>query len=134
MPAYGVIAFYKASGVYDAIQELNPEGKQFAPGDILACNYTTHKKIKNFLEKIWSIFSLRYCADVGVTWDTRKYAAGVSHYAKTLGKKVKASVGANFLEYCPFVDDEMEDDYISISIPEESDLVSVDQTSESTNA
>lgn len=133
LPAYSMLTFYKAAGILDAVKELNGM-KPVAFYDILACNWPTHKKIKNFLEETWQIFSLRFKEKNVVEWNTDKYPKGTQHWARNLSKKVKGSVDVNFMNYCPFINDDLDDDIILIEIPEESDqVVEAKETEESTH-
>ena len=127
LPAYSMLTFYKAAGILDAVRELNGE-KPVAFCDILSCNWPTHRKIKDFLEETWRIFSLRHEGTNKVVWNTDKYPKGTQHWARNISKKVKGSVERNFLDYCPFIDDSFDDDdvvddVIKISVREESDNV-----------
>lgn len=122
LPVCGITSFYRACGINDVMKKyLDEHGteKKYAPVEILFCNFYTHRRIKNFIEERWQIFSLKPDENGKIGWDTRKYAKGKRHYKKTLSKSVAKSVGLDFLAYCPTIDDDLDDDMIVFRIPAE---------------
>ena len=78
----------------------------------LACNFNTLQRIKAFIEQNWMEYSLDIDKDNHVFWDTRKYEKNERHYAKKLNSRVQNSVNQDFLNFCPGLDDDLDDDIL----------------------
>ena len=118
LPVHGMISFYKAAGVADFIKERVEEfGDQIAAIDIVSCNFYTQQRIKKFIAEQWEIFSLSLLDHNKVVWNTRTYPKGVEHYHRTPSKKVLKSLSYDFFNYCPALDDELEDNILVLKVP-----------------
>ena len=70
IPVTGFIGFYKAVGIFDKAMEYKKEHPEFefAPVVNIFCNFNTQKAIKNFIERMWKIYSLKIDGDNHITW------------------------------------------------------------------
>jgi hypothetical protein len=118
LPICSCLSLYKASGLEDIIKKYSQEhnGFQVIGLDHLYCNFDTLDKIKEFITKNWQKFSIDIDQDNHVYWDTKKWAKGQEHYLKTLKPKIKTSVLKDFYDYCPGIDEEVEDNIIIFRI------------------
>ena len=91
----------------DAIKKYREEDPecQFAAAINIVCNTVTNRRIKAFIEEMWSVYSIDIDNDNHVFWDTKKYGKGVRHYKKTLKSRVKASIWQDFQDYGLGIDD-----------------------------
>jgi len=113
IPICSMISFYRACGMTDFIEKYKAEeGKNIVPLDNLACNFKTLQKIKDFIETMWSEYSLDIDQDNHVFWDTKTYGKNERHYAKKLNPRVLNSLNQDFLNFCPGVDESLEDDIL----------------------
>ena len=113
IPICSLISFYKACGITKYIEEYKEkEGKSIVSLDNLACNFKTLQRIKDLIETNWSEYSLDIDKDNHVFWDTRTYEKNERHYAKKLNSRVQNSINQDFLNFCPGVDDELEDNIL----------------------
>lgn len=120
LPIRGLISFYEATGIAKLVLD-NKE--RFVGGitaiDNIACNFYTQKRIKNFIKKQWEIYSMSLVDHNNVTWNTHTYKKGEKHYARSLSKRVESSLLFDFVNYCPRINDELPDDIIVVTIPDE---------------
>ena len=128
LPITGYISLYKALGIVDAAHKYKDNDHpdfEVIPLDNIFCNLDTHKKIKNFIEHNWQVFSINIDADEHITWDTKKYPKGTRHYAKKLNAAPRNALIYDFSNYAPGLDNNLADDEIVLGIlspdPEESE-------------
>ena len=107
LPIISYMSFYRATGILDAVVNYKKEDPEceFAAAVNIVCNTITNRRIRSFIEEIWSVYSLDIDNDNHVFWDTKKYAKGTRHYKKTLKKKIKASLWQDFQDYGLGIDD-----------------------------
>ena len=118
IPICSVLSLYKASGITDAIQSYRIAhfDEPVFPIVNLCCNFYTLQRIRNFVTNNWQIYSLDIAADEEVKWDTRKWAKGESHYPKKLKAKIRNSINMDFANFCPGLDDNLEDNILVFRI------------------
>lgn len=117
IPICSCFSLYEASGLKGAIQKYCEENKaQIVAADNLVCNFYTLQRIKNFITENWQTYSIDIKEDNKVFWDTKRWNKNQKHYAKTLRAKVRNSVNADFVNFCPGIDDELEDNLIVFKI------------------
>lgn len=109
IPPTNFIAIYRALGIVDQILEYKKDHPDFEPIplDNIACNTSTLRRLKSFLEEMWSTYSLNIDADEHIFWDTKKWPKGKKHYAKKIKKTIMASLYDDFRDHCPGIDDEL---------------------------
>lgn len=112
IPVCSLLSLYTACGIQDSIKDYCKDGEKVTALDNLACNFTTLQKIKSFIESNWMEYSLDIDADNHVFWDTSKYAKNERHYAKKLKSKIQYSINQDFINFCPGIDDELDDDVL----------------------
>ncbi len=114
LPVRGFLSLYEACGLVSKIKEYSAshEDLQFVSIDNIVCNFTTLQAIRNFLAKQWGVYSIDIDGDNHVFWNTKTYPAGTKHYARSLKKKVKASLTQDFMNYGCGTDEELEDNVI----------------------
>lgn len=118
LPIYSMLSFYQAAGVSDVIREYAEElGNQVAAIDVISCSFYTQQHIKKFVAERWEVFSLSLLDNNKVVWNTGTFPKGSKHYNRKPSKKVQKSLGYDFLNYCPRLNDELDDDVIEIEIP-----------------
>ena len=120
LPICGFISLYRAIGVLDRIREYNDthdKDKQFVPLDNLACNFYTLQRMRNLILDNWSCYSLDIDSDRHVFWDTTRWAKNQKHYKKKLHAKVRNSINIDCANFCPGVDDELEDNILIFRVP-----------------
>ena len=94
---------------------------QLCPITDLHCNFYTLQFLKRVINSNWGSYDLKVEEDGKVVWDTKKYPKGKKHYEKKLRAEVRNSVNFDFANYCPGIDDEL-DDYVlvySIETPDQ---------------
>jgi len=125
IPACGFIGVYKALGIVEAAQNYKKDHPDFEviPLDNIFCNIATHRRLKHFIEDMWSVYSLDIDADNHVFWDTSKYPKGKKHYAKTIKSTPRAALNYDFASFAPGIDEDLGIDEIvlGISVPDEED-------------
>lgn len=113
IPICSLISFYTACGMTRYLEEYREkEGKNIVPLDNLACNFKTLQRIKSFIETNWMEYSLDIDKDNHVFWDTKTYGKNERHYAKKLNSRVQNSINQDFLNFCPGMDDEIDDNIL----------------------
>lgn len=114
LPVYSFLSFYSAIGLDPYIKEYceSEEGRQIVALDNILCNFNTLKRIKEYVQKQWKIYSLDINSDYNVVWDESIYKKGEKHYAKRLKKKIEKCLALDLSQYCPGLDDELEDDVV----------------------
>ena len=118
LPITSIIKLYQASGIYDIVEQYKEEtGKTFASVDILSCNFYTLQHIKKFIEDNWKHFNISIDADEHIFWKSRNHEW--HKHENSISGKIEHSVNDNYTQYCPYLDDDMEDDIIKIEFPEE---------------
>lgn len=117
LPVHGMISFYKACGLIDHLQENKDKfGDQIVAIDTISCNFYTQQRIKKFIAERWEVFSLSLLDNNKVIWNTSTYSKGVEHYHRKPSKKVTKSLTYDFLNYCPKLDDELEDNILELKL------------------
>ena len=120
LPIRGLISFYEATGIAKLV--LNNQEK-FVGGitaiDNIACNFYTQKRIKNFIKRQWEIYSMSLVDNNVVAWNTHTYKKGEKHYERRLSKRVESSLLFDFVNYCPRINDDLPDNIIVVTIPDE---------------
>ena len=118
LPITALIKLYQACGVYEIIEEYkNETGRTFASVDILSCNFYTLQHLKRFIEDNWKHYNISIDADEHIFWKSRN-REWHKHENKIAGK-IERSISDNYSQYCPYLDDELEDDLIKIEFPED---------------
>ena len=109
IPPIGFLSVYKALGIVAEVDKHTKEDPDFkvVPATNIFCNLSTHRRLKRFLEDIWSTYSLKIESDNTVVWDTKKWKKGKKHYAKTISGVIKNSLLQDFVDYCPGIDDDL---------------------------
>lgn len=111
MPVYSMLNLYEVLGVVDVVKKAGVTN--IAALDNLFCNATTQKKIHDFILDNWRYYNITIEGNEDVRWkegqpkERRKFAHKPT-------ARVKASVEMDYITYCPGVDDEMEDDVITL--------------------
>ena len=111
MPIHCMLNLYEVLGVVTAIKKA--EVSNIVALDNLFCNANTQKKIHDFILDNWRYYNLTIEGDEDVRWkegqpqERRKFAHKPT-------ARAKASVETDYLTYCPGVDDEMDDNVISL--------------------
>ena len=120
IPPIGFLSVYKALGIVTEIDKYCKEHEDFKvmPDVNIFCNLSTHRRLKKFLEDIWSTYSLKITADNTVAWDTKKWKKGKKHYAKSISGVIKNSLIQDFANYAPGIDDELGVNEIIFAIDE----------------
>ena len=123
IPVCSFIAVYKASGLMKAIENYvkkNP-GFQVCALDNIFANFYTIKRLKNLIEDNWKSRELMIDGDNHVYWDTSRYPKGATHYPKKPKAIVRNCINIDFANYCPGLDDDLEDDVLvfKIYLPDE---------------
>lgn len=123
IPICSFIGFYKACGITAQVEKYvkkNPEFKVCAVDNIL-CNFYTMKHIKNFIQNNWEIHELSIDDNNHPFWNTSRYPKGATHYPKKVRALIRNSINTDFANYCPGLDDELEDDVLvfRVYLPEE---------------
>lgn len=118
LPICSCFSLYKACGLQDFIKKYSEvhDNAQIIAVDNLFCNINTLERIKKFIIKNWEIYSIDIKEDNHVYWDTKKWKKGQKHYAKKLKAKIRASVNTDFYNFCPGIDEEIEDNVIIFRI------------------
>lgn len=113
MPILSMVRMYAVSGVSAALSAF---GKGFAPIDVLSANFWTIQRFRETILDGWEHYNVTIDGDESVKWKP-----GKSHErrksAYKLNSRVAASVNADFIEYSPRLDDELEDGIVSIRVP-----------------
>ena len=112
IPICSLLSLYTACGIQDYIKDYCKDGEKVTALDNLACNFVTLQKLKTFIESNWMEYSLDIDGDNHVFWDTSKYQKNERHYAKKLKAKIQYSINQDFMNFCPGVDEDIEDDVI----------------------
>lgn len=111
LPVYSMLSFYEACGMQQRVKDYYDEyGKdQFAPLDVVACNFYTLQRIKNLITDNWELYSMVIVENNRVEWDTRKWAPDTKHYRRKLRPRVRNSLNYDFANFCPAIDDDLPD-------------------------
>ena len=119
-PVASFISLYRALGIEDALESYVKEHPDFQviPVINIVCNLNTHKRLKNFIEKNWQVYSIDIDRDFHVFWDTSKYPKGTKHYPRKMKALARNAVALDFSQYAPGIDNDMKDDEIVFGIPE----------------
>lgn len=134
LPVRGMISFYKASGVFDMVTKHRDEIKgKVAPIDNFSCNFYTQKRIKEFIKERWEVFSMTLKDNNEVIWNTHTFTKGTEHYNRSLSKRVSRSLAIDFLNYCPKIDEELEDNIIVFTVFPPVDDIITTESKESKN-
>lgn len=127
-PLLCCLNFYEASGLIPHIEShvaSNP-GFQVVPLDNIQANINTIEKIRSLIEHNWKIYKLDIDADRHVIWrdpeDKEPYS-----YERDMTATAEASVKSDFVNYCPGVDDELEDDVIVFRVWEKEEEATKDE-------
>jgi len=114
VPITGCLSFYRACGLISPIQEhfsSESEELKVCPINNIKCNFYTMKRIKNFIENIWSTFNIDLLGDNSVDW-----IKGQSKNQRKRPKKrpavIRHSVALDFAQSCPGLDDDLPDDIL----------------------
>lgn len=123
IPICSFIGLYKACGLMKHIEKYvkdHPDFKVCALDNILG-NFYTIKHLKNFIEENWKTRELTIDKDNHVYWDTSKYPKGATHYSKKPKAIVRNCINTDFANYCPGLDDDLEDDVLvfRVYLPDE---------------
>ncbi len=116
LPITGFLSLYEALGLEEAIRKHCAGGGQIVAIENLACNFYTMRALKRFIEEQWQIYSLDIDGDNHVFWDASSKYGRERHYPKKTRDRVASCVAADFLNYCPGVDDELPDGVISFRV------------------
>lgn len=124
IPICSFLSLYKACGLEPILEKYFEENdqKQIVALDNLACNFNTLNKCKQLIEDNWACYSINIEKDNSVFWDTRKWGKNEKHYAKKLSAKIQHSLNLDCIQYCPGIDEELENNVIVFRIytkPEE---------------
>lgn len=119
IPVCSFLSFYEACGLEPYVRKYFEEhdNKTMAPFDVLFCNFYTLQRIKNFLKNQWSIYSIDIKEDNKVIWKNSVYGKE-KHYPKKLAKRVEQSLLFDVTNFCPGIDDELEDNQIIFRVVE----------------
>lgn len=117
LPVYSFLSIYEACGLQPIFQKYYDENnnKQIIAADNLMCNFYTLQAMKNYIERNWQVYSLDINGDNHVFWKKSKYGK-TQHYPKTLSKKIKACLAADFGNFCPGLDDELPDNTLVFKV------------------
>ena len=115
-PILCCLNLYEACGLIPHIEKYakEKEGWQVVPLDNLQCNINTLEKIRSLIEHNWKIYKLDIDSDRHIIWkdnDKKPY-----NYERDMTATAAASVKSDFINYCPGMDDELEDDIIVFRI------------------
>ena len=117
-PILSLLHLYKASGLLDILTEYYKDKPDEHPVCIenILCNLYTLKKVKKFIEEIWGRYNIDIDRDHHVFW------LGDDHSRRNYTRKLRAapsrSVNQDFLNYCPGIDDSLENDVLLFRIYE----------------
>lgn len=118
LPITSLIKLYQACDIYDIVEEYkNKYSKTFASIDILSCNFYTLQHLKRFIEENWKHYNISIDADEHIFWKSKNKEW--HKYENKLSSKLVRSIADNYTQYCPYLNDELEDDVIKIEFPEE---------------
>lgn len=115
IPISGYLAFYKACGLMPYIKEnfSEDEANQVCPVNNILCNFTTMKKIKNFIINNWETFNIDLLGDEQIVW-IKGERKKQRKRPKKRKSEIRHSIDLDFANYCPGLDDELEDDVITL--------------------
>ncbi len=121
LPVLGFISLYRALGIVEAATKCQKENPDFEviPVENIHCNFSTHRRLKSFIENNWKVFSIDIDADEHVFWDTSKFPKGKRHYPKKLKAAARNAVSYDFISHAPGVDDELGVNEIVFGVYEE---------------
>lgn len=103
--------FYAACGILSDIEKYTQEtGEQVCPIQQILCNFNTLKRIQHFIKNNWATFNVDIKGDNKVVWT--KGSRAQHRKAKKLSDVVESAVQFDFANYCPGLDDELEDDIL----------------------
>ena len=124
IPICSFLSLYKACGLEPILEKYFEENnqKQIVALDNLACNFNTLNRCKQLIEDNWACYSINIEKDNSVFWDTKKWGKNEKHYAKKLSAKIQHSLNLDCIQYCPGIDEELENNVIVFRIyqkPEE---------------
>lgn len=111
MPIYSMINFYEAIGLVQAVKEWGIGN--ICSLDNIFCNANTQRKIHDFIVDNWEYYNLTLKGDCDIRWKEGQPKERRKFPHKPTAR-VKSSVGADYLNYCPGLDEGMEDDIISL--------------------
>ena len=122
LPVCSFISLYEAVGLIPYVQEYlkTQDGAKIAPLNNILCNFYTIQHLRNYIKGNWERYSIDIDADNHVFWDEKgTYRAWQKHYKRRLKKRVESCLNFDFNNYCPGLDDDLEDDVIVFRIYEE---------------
>lgn len=122
LPVCGFLSLYEALGLTPHIKEYadGQGGVKIAPLNNILCNFYTIQHLRNYIKGNWEIYSLDIDGDNHVFWDeSGSYKAWQKHYKKRLKKRIESCLNYDFNNYCPGLDEDLEDDVIVFRIYEE---------------
>ena len=89
------------------------EANQVCPVNNILCNFTTIKKIKNFIVNNWETFNIDLLGDEQIVW-IKGERKEQRKRPKKRKSEIRHSIDLDFANYCPGLDDELEDDVITL--------------------
>ena len=109
-PVNSFLSLYEACGLKEKIQQIAEE-KPIVAADNLVCNFYTLQRLKNFIKDQWEIYSMDVVDNNKVIWKGDQWGQD-PHYHKSLSSRVKNSVNLDFVNFCPGLDDDLEDNIL----------------------
>lgn len=131
-PILCCLNLYEAAGLLPHIQSYAADkpGFQVVPLDNIQANTNTIEKIRSIIEHSWKIYKLDIDNDRHIIWrdpnDKEPY-----NYERDMTATAAASVKSDFLNYCPGMDDELEDDVLVFRVWEKEDSTPEEEAVES---
>lgn len=107
-PITSCIKLYEACGLYQNLKDFYDNTETtVAPVDVLSCNFYTLQWIQRFIEDNWTHYNISIDADEHIFWKSRNKAW--HKYENKLSNVTKRSIKEDYIQYCPALDDELED-------------------------
>ncbi len=107
-PITSCLKLYEVSGIYQAIKDFYGDSNiNVAPVEVLSCNFYTLQWIKRFIEDNWKHYNISIDADEHIIWKSRNKAW--HKHENKLSSVVERSVLNDYTQYCPGLDDELDD-------------------------
>lgn len=134
-PILCCLNLYEACGLLPYIEAhaADHPGFQVVPLDNIQANVNTIEKIRSIIEHSWKIYKLDIDSDRHIIWrdpsDKKPY-----NYERDMTATAAASVKSDFLNYCPGMDDELEDDILVFRIWEKEEASPEEEAVESEEA
>jgi len=118
IPVCSFLHIYEAIGLFPYIEEYKNEHSDYQLCAItdLSCNFYTLQFFKRLINLNWGCYELDIKDDNKIIWNTKKYPKGTKHYEKTLKSKIKSCINLDFANYCPGLDDELEDYVLKFAV------------------